>query len=148
MKKLLLLSALLIFSCSKDDDKSNDSNSIEGRWNIISRTDCGNIQVSSSCELKSYLTLNDGIGEYTSYNTFNDGNDTDVIPCQVVDVSTDITYSAGPNSQSYIISANGSETSAIVDGNTLTLIDTYDASTTFCDQQEGTITEETTFIRN
>ena len=141
MNKLLLLSALLIFSCSKDDDKSNDSNSIEGRWNFISNTDCGEIQVSSSCQLESYITFNNGIGELTFYDT-EDGN-----TCQVVGSDT-VTYSAGSNSQSYIISADGDEISAIVDGNTLTFIETIDASKDFCDQQEGTITDETKFIRN
>ena len=145
MKKLLILSALLIFSCSKDDDKSNDSNSIEGRWNFISNTYCREILVSSSCELESYMTFNNGIGELKFYNTFDENEA--VIPCQVVE-SSDVTYSAGSNSQSYIISADGDETSAIVDGNTLTLIETYNATNSYCDQQEGTITEETKFIRN
>ena len=146
MKKIIyLFFALLIFSCSKDDDKSNDSNSIEGRWNFISNTYCGEILVSSSCELESYMTFNNGIGELKFYNTFDENEA--VIPCQVVE-SSDVTYSAGSNSQSYIISADGDETSAIVDGNTLTLIETYNATNSYCDQQEGTITEETKFIRN
>ena len=141
MKKLLLLSALLIFSCSKDDDKSNDSNSIEGRWKIVSTMDCGRNQELSSCQLESYLTLSDGIGAYTSYNNFDE--DEAVIPCQVVDVFTDITYSTGPNSQSYIIKFSNEEIfPAIIDGNTLTIMDTYEC-------REGvTITDEIKFIRN
>ena len=145
MKKIIyLFFALLIFSCSKDDDKSNDSNSIEGRWKIISTMDCVRNQEISSCKLKSYMTFNDGIGAWTEYNTFINGNDTaPPLPCQVVDVSTDITYSTGPNSQSYIIKFSNEEIlPAIIDGNTLTIMDTYEC-------REGvTITDETKFIRN
>ena len=50
MKKLLLLSALLIFACSSDD-----STSVDGRWNLISITDCGYVQELNYCALQSYI---------------------------------------------------------------------------------------------
>ena len=151
MKKLLLLSALLIFACSSDDDNSNDSNdsnSIEGRWNFISSTDCGEIS-HNSCDLESYMTLNNGLGEITFY--YNLDENENPIPCQIVDY-IDVTYSAGSNSQNYILSINGGDfdepLSAIVDGNTLTLTETFEASTSGCPQQQGIIIDEIIFTRN
>ena len=149
MKKLLLLSALLIFACSSDDstsDDSNDSNSIEGRWNFISNTDCGEIVENNDCDLETYMTLNNGLGEITFYDDRDENENP--IPCQIVDY-IDVTYSAGSNNQNYILYADGEEPiSAIVDGNTLTLTETVDASDTGCPQQEGTIIEEVIFTRN
>ena len=47
------------------------------------------------------MTFNDGIGAWTEYSTFIDGNDTaPPLPCQVVDVSTDFSYYTGSYSQS------------------------------------------------
>ena len=150
MKKLLLLSVLLIFACSSDDDNSNDSNdsnSIEGRWNFISSTDCGEIDENNNdCDLESYMTLNNGLGEITLYDDRDENENP--IPCQIV-AYIDVTYSANSNNQNYILSINGEEPiSAIVDGNTLTLTETFDASDTGCPQQEGTIIEEVIFTRN
>ena len=63
--------------------------------------DCVRNQKISSCKLKSYMTFNDGIGAWTEYSTFIDGNDTaPPLPCQVVDVSTDFSYYTGSYSQS------------------------------------------------
>jgi hypothetical protein len=148
MKKLLLLSALLIFACSSDDstsDASNDSNSIEGRWNFISSTDCGEIS-HNSCDLETYMTLNNGLGEITLY--YNLDENENPIPCQIVDY-IDVTYSAGSNSQNYILSINGGDfdepLSAIVDGNTLTL---QFEPLSGCPQQQGIIIDEIIFTRN
>jgi len=149
MKKLLLLSALLIFACSSDDDNSNDSNdsnSIEGRWYFNSSTDCGEIENNNDCDLKSYMTLNNGLGEIAFYDDRDENENP--IPCQIV-AYIDVTYSADSNNQNYILSINGEEPmSAIVDGNTLRLTETFDASDTDCPQQEGTIIEEVIFTRN
>ena len=147
MKKLLSLSALLIFACSSDDSASDDSTSIEGRWNFISSTDCGEIDENNdSCDLESYMTLNNGFGEITFYD--NRDENENPIPCQIV-AYFDVTYSASSNNQNYILYNDEEEPiSAIVDGNTLTLIEIFDASDTSCPQQEGTIIEEVIFTRN
>tara|TARA_B110000003_G_scaffold275133_1_gene316889 strand:+ start:160 stop:612 length:453 start_codon:yes stop_codon:yes gene_type:complete len=150
MKKLLLLSAFLIFTCSSDDDNSNDSNdsnSIEGRWNFISSTDCGeNDESNDSCDLESYMTLTNGTGQAIIYdNEYENGN---IGPCQIIG-SFDISYSVGLSNQNYIFSIEGGEELlAVVDGNTLTLTETYDASTSDCPQQVGIISDEVVFIRS
>ena len=149
MKKLLLLSALLIFACSSDDDNSNDSgdsNSIEGEWDFISSTDCGeNDESNDSCDLESYMTLTNGTGQAYIYDNEDENGDTG--PCQFIG-SFDISYSVGSSNQNYIFSIQGGEAlSAVVDGNTLTLTETYDASTSDCPQQEGVISDEVVFIR-
>jgi hypothetical protein len=150
MKKLLILSALLIFACNSDDDNSNDSNdsnSIEGRGNFISSPDGGeNDESNDSCDLESYLTLTNGTGQATIYD--NEDENGNIGSCQVIG-SFDVSYSVGSSNQNYIFSIQGGEAlSAIVDGNTLTLIETSDASTSNCSQQEGVITDEVIFIRN
>ena len=150
MKKLLLLSILLIFACSSDDDNSNDSddsNSIEGDWDLISSTDCGeNDESNDSCDLESYMTLTNGTGQAYIYD--NEDENGNIGPCQFIG-SFNISYSVGSSNQNYIFSIQGGEAlSAIVDGNTLTLIETSDASTSNCSQQEGVITDEVIFIRN
>ncbi len=147
MKKLFLLSALLIFACSSDDDNSNDSSSIEGRWSFISSTDCGENDASNdSCDLESYMTLTNGTGQATIYD--NEDENGNIGPCQLVG-SFDVSYSVGSSNQNYIFSIQGGEAlSAVVDGNTLTLTATYDASTSDCPQQEGIINDVVVFIRN
>ena len=60
MKKLLLLSTLLIFACSSDDS-SNSDYSIDGIWNLISRTIDGEAQELDSCELESHLEITMGM---------------------------------------------------------------------------------------
>ena len=122
MKKLLLLSALLIFACSSDDDNSNDSddsNSIEGGWDFISSTDCGENDESDSCDLESYMTLTNGTGQAYIYDNEDENGDTG--PCQFIGIF-DISYSVGSSNQNYIFSIQGGEAlSAVVDGNTLRL---------------------------
>ena len=147
MKKLILILLFIpLINCSDDSENSNDSNSIEGIWNFISNTDCGEIVENNDCDLESYMTLNNGLGEVTFYD--NSDENENPIPCQIV-AYIDVTYSAGSNNQNYIIQFDGEEpVSAIVDGNTLTLTETYDAIDTFCPQQEGTIIEELIFTRN
>ena len=147
MKKLILILLFIpLINCSDDSENSNDSNSIEGIWNYISNTDCGEIVENNDCDLESYMTLNNGFGEVTYYDN-SDVNE-NPIPCQIVDY-IGVTYSAGSNNQNYIIQFDGYEpASAILDGNTLTLTETYDAIDTSCPQQEGTIIEELIFTRN
>ena len=148
MKKLLLLSALIIFACSGDDNSSDsdDSNSIEGDWDLISSTDCGeNDESNDSCDLESYMTLTNGTGQAYIYD--NEDENGNIGPCQFIG-SFNISYSVGSSNQNYIFSIQGGEAlSAVVDGNTLTLTETYDASTSDCPQQEGVISDEVVFIR-
>ena len=147
MKKLILILLFIpLINCSDDSENSNDSNSIEGIWYYISNTDCGEIVENNDCDLESYMTLNNGLGEVTFYD--NSDENENPIPCQIV-AYIDVTYSANSNNQNYILTINGEEPiSAIVDGNTLTLTETFDASDTGCPQQEGTIIEEVIFTRN
>ena len=147
MKKLILILLFIpLINCSDDSENSNDSNSIEGIWYYISNTDCGEIVENNDCDLESYMTLNNGLGEVTFYD--NSDENENPIPCQIV-AYIDVTYSANSNNQNYILTINGEEPiSAIVDGNTLTLTETFDASDTGCPQQEGTIIEELIFTRN
>ena len=147
MKKLILILLFIpLINCSDDSENSNDSNSIEGIWNFISNTDCGEIVENNDCDLESYMTLNNGLGEITFYDDRDENENP--IPCQIV-AYIDVTYSANSNNQNYILTINGEEPiSAIVDGNTLTLTETFDASDTGCPQQEGTIIEEVIFTRN
>ena len=125
----------------------NDSNSIEGRWNFISSTDCGeNDESIDSCDLESYMTLTNGIGQATISDSEDENGN--IGPCEVVG-SFDVSYSVGSSNQNYIFSIQGGEPlAAVVDGNTLTLIETYDASTSGCAQQEGVISEEFVFVRD
>ena len=136
MKKLLLLAALLIFSCSKDDDKSNDSNSIEGRWNLVSMTDGGNPQEQSSCNLTSYMILGNGLGDYSRYDA--DGSN---VPCTVTYTQA-FSYSAVDNSSNTYYFTPANETNdevnlMKVNGNSLII--TYEG---------GDFVETITFIRD
>ena len=149
MKKLLLLSALLIFACSSDDSTSDDSTSIEGRWNLDYYTDCGTPDPTmSTCELSSYIIFNNGSGELIGYS--DDEGFTDCLPEEAIE----LTYDTMPNNpNTYIVvfdSLDGFETATgTVNGNTLTFInDEYNAIDSGCPQQEGTIIEVITFTRN
>ena len=123
----------------------DDSNSIEGGWDFISSTDCGENDESDSCDLESYMTLTNGTGQAYIYDNEDENGDTG--PCQFIGIF-DISYSVGSSNQNYIFSIQGGEAlSAVVDGNTLTLTETYDASTSDCPQQEGVISNEVVFIR-
>ena len=59
MKKLFLISALLIFACSSDDNSntSNNNNCIEGRWDLVSRTVDGFQRFLSDCEQQKYIEI-------------------------------------------------------------------------------------------
>ena len=73
MKKLLLLSAILIFACSSDDSSNDDS--IEGIWYLVSSTVDGEIQELDSCELESYLDISmDSLSENISLNNAPEAN--------------------------------------------------------------------------
>ena len=50
MKKLFLLSALLIFACSSDDNDNSNPTSIEGKWNLSSQTYNGIAENLNSCD--------------------------------------------------------------------------------------------------
>ena len=83
MKNILLLSVLVIFSCSGGDDSSdNNTNSIDGRWNIVSITENG-VQIElNSCTAQTYMMLNNVQGSVYVY-----GNPTDIQgECQEIQV--------------------------------------------------------------
>ena len=62
MKKLLLLSALLIFACSSDEGYDNSNAlSIVGRWNLTSVKYNGSYETLNSCDLESYLIFNQNV---------------------------------------------------------------------------------------
>ena len=70
MKKLLLLSTLLIFACSSDDNNYSNLTLIEGKWNLSSQTYNGVAENLSSCDLESYMQLSsNGSGTYYIYYT-------------------------------------------------------------------------------
>ena len=148
MKKLLLLSALLIFACSSDDSTSDDSTSIDGRWNLVSFTDCGTIDESiTTCNLSSYIIFNNMSGELIGYS--DDEGFTDCLPEEARPFTYDITPNS-PNTYTLFPEGEfeGESYTCTVNGNTLTLTDEYNASDSNCPQQEGTIIEVTTFTRN
>jgi hypothetical protein len=91
MKKLLyLLFAICLIGCS-DDNSSDDSNSIEGRWNLISTDLCSNPQGFNSCRAQSYITLNNGVVEL--FNYYEDGVGD---PCELQENTTS-NYSTDSN---------------------------------------------------
>ena len=66
MKKLFLLSALLIFACNSDDN--SNSSSIEGKWNLTSEKFNGVDSNLNSCSLQSYMLLSEDVnGLYYIY---------------------------------------------------------------------------------
>ena len=150
MKKLIyLFLTVLIVACSGDDGNNNNSNdggnvSIEGKWNFLSGTDCGNPVETSACNLEDYFLLNNGNG--TFYN-FNNENNEGSIPCQIVS-TTNFTYVSVPNTNTYNFIFDGVLDLGTLDGNTLTFIQETAASNTTCPQQEGTITEIAVFIKD
>jgi hypothetical protein len=96
MKKLLLLSAILIFACSSDDNNYSNLTLIEGKWNLSSQTYNGVAENLSSCDLESYMQLSsNGSGTYYIYYTdFPD--DPEIEPCGL-DSTFDVisTYMSG-----------------------------------------------------
>ena len=80
MKKLLyLFLTVLIVGCSTDDDYT--SGPIEGRWNL---------QNVNSCQIQSYMVLEDGQGLFRLFDNENESGD--AVPCGIINL-TDITYS-------------------------------------------------------
>ena len=126
MKKIIyLFFALLIFSCSKDDDKSNDLNSIEGRWNLLSNSEQGGSSELSSCDLASYMTLANGLGDFYIYRA-----DSSTAPCTLGEVQA-FSYSAdGIRSNTYYLTltqdneTDDGEIVMKVNGNSLTMTET------------------------
>jgi hypothetical protein len=116
MKKLLyLLFAICLIGCS-DDNSSDDSNSIEGRWNLISTDLCsGNF---TSCRAQSYITINSDVVEL--FNYYDDGVNN---PCELQENST-FNYSTDSNiPNTYYLDAECNDDPSIVtfkvNGNTL-----------------------------
>jgi hypothetical protein len=118
MKKLLyLLFAICLIGCS-DDNSSDDSNSIEGRWNLISTDLCSNPQGFNSCRAQSYITFNSDVVEL--FNYYDDGANN---PCELIENSTS-NYSTDSNiPNTYYIDGKCNDVPDIVtfkvNGNTL-----------------------------
>ena len=88
MKKLFLLSALLIFACSSDDSDNSNSTSFEGRWNLNSISENG-VEIHDSCDLETYMVLSESnTGTYHQY--YSDDPDTE--PCGL-DATYQLTWS-------------------------------------------------------
>ena len=87
MKKLLLLSALVVFACSNDDSNDTNSTSLEGRWNLSSQSYNDIPEDLNSCDLETYMQLsNNGSGFiYVYYTDFPDNPE--IEPCGL-----DVTY--------------------------------------------------------
>ena len=122
MKKLLyLLFAICLIGCS-DDNSSDDSNSIEGRWNLISTDLCSNPQGFNSCRAQSYITFNNGVAEL--FNYYDDGANN---PCELQENST-FNYSTDSNiPNTYYADGKCSDVPDIitfkVNGNTLSVFE-------------------------
>ena len=118
MKKLLLLSALLIFACSSDDSNDNNTNSIDGRWDIVSITENG-VQIElNSCTVQTYMMLNNGQGSVYVY-----GNPTDIQgECQEIQV-IQLSYSSTDVPNIFIFSCpnntNACDITVNLEGNNL-----------------------------
>ena len=87
MKKLLLLSALVVFACSNDDSNDTNSTSLEGIWNLSSQSYNDIPEDLNSCDLETYMQLsNNGSGFiYVYYTDFPDNPE--IEPCGL-----DVTY--------------------------------------------------------
>ena len=114
MKKLLLLSVLLIFACSSDNDNSN-STSFEGRWNLNSILENG-VEVHNSCDLESYMELS-GSNNGMYYQYYSDDPDTE--PCGL-DAIYQLTWSQ-VNGSNYNISFDFGDSFPAVLTNVLTI---------------------------
>tara|TARA_B110000003_G_C16296476_1_gene397074 strand:- start:111 stop:563 length:453 start_codon:yes stop_codon:yes gene_type:complete len=149
MKKLIyLFLTVLIVACSDGEEileggNSGSNLSIDGKWNFISITSCGDPQYASDCELESYLLLDNGDGLGIFYNDNDNGAE---IPCQIVN-NLEFTYIAVPNTNTYNFIRDDGVIVGTVNGNTLSFIRERSASGSECEQQEGTITEITVYIK-
>lgn len=138
MKRLLLLSALLIFACS-DDDNSNSS-SIEGRWNLTLQKVNGIDSNLNSCNLESYMLLSEnGSGLYYIYYT-DYPDDPQIEPCGLDDTfnvsSTFITNNSFSMTWNYDVD-DIEEGTAEINSNILTFLSLYDG-----DNYETVFTKE------
>ena len=125
MKKLFLLSALLIFACSSDDSNDNNNqNSIIGNWQLSCICEDGLPVEGNSltvCDLQSNMTfLESNTGNYEYYD--EDGFEGDCIM-----QFSDIIWSQ-ENSSSYyvtIVDLDGESGTSlgVIDGDTLTIDD-------------------------
>ena len=96
MKKLLLLSAFIIFACSSDSDGNSNTSSVEGRWNLSSSSNNGVEENLNYCDLKTYIELNnDGSGLGYVYYT-DTPNNPEIEPCGL-DFTFNITFSETSN---------------------------------------------------
>ena len=130
MKKLLLLSALLIFACSTDDSDDNSNlTSIEGKWNLSSQTYNGLTENLNSCDLESYMQLsNNSSGLYYIYYTDFPDNP-EIEPCgfdSTFDVSSSL-ISNNTFSMTWDYGDGDIEAGeAVINNNTLTFTSVYD----------------------
>ena len=121
-KTFLFFSAILIFGCSSDDNDNSNSSSIEGRWNLTSMSFQGVEQDLNSCDLETYIELNNsGTGIYYLYYTDWPDNP-EIEPCGL-DEMYDITF-ANTSSNTYSMDVDFEESvssgTATVNNNVLT----------------------------
>jgi len=117
-----LFLALLILACSSDDNDNSNSSSIEGRWNLTSMSFQGIEQDLNSCDLETYIELNNiGTGIYYLYYTDWPDNP-EIEPCGL-DEMYDITF-ANTSSNTYSMDVDFEESvssgTATVNNNVLT----------------------------
>ena len=68
MKKLILISALLILGCSGDDDSNNPtSNPLIGTWTIQSHVVAGSAWVLNSCDLQESYVVTENTLTHREY---------------------------------------------------------------------------------
>ncbi len=129
MKKLLLLSALLVLACTSDDSNDSNSTSIDGKWNLNSQLYNNNPENLNTCDLESYMQLsNNGSGLYYIYYT-DFPEDLDIEPCSF-DSTFDVSSSLISNntfSMTWDYGDGDIEVGeAIINNNTLTFTSVYE----------------------
>ena len=129
MKKLLLLSALLVLACTSDDSNDSNSTSIDGKWNLNSQLYNNNPENLNTCDLESYMQLsNNGSGLYYIYYT-DFPEDLDIEPCgfdNPFDVSSSL-ISNNTFSMTWDYGDGDIEVGeAIINNNTLTFTSVYE----------------------
>jgi hypothetical protein len=119
MKKIILLSVLLVIACTSEDN-DNTNTSIEGRWNLTSSS----VEEIGVCSQQTYMQLsnnNSGV-LYEYYTDFPDNPE--IEPCGL-DGAYDISYSQiSDNTYNFILDYGGGDTEsaeATVSDNVLTL---------------------------